>query len=379
MASVYKRTLPSGATRWVCAWNEPNGRQRRKQFRTKVEANRHGIEVESAKQRGDWIDDTLGRQTLVAFWEHHETVRSGRPSTLQRQDSLWRSHLEPRFGTTRVADIDKPMIERWLAQMDRSESTRRQARILLKQLLDHAVDARAIPRNPSEKTSIGATAAGDHGAMPFLTGAEVAELASFAASDHWWQAHGTADPTWATLVRFAAFTGMRQGELFALRGESVDLEGRLVEVVESATTVAGEVVVGPTKSGKRRSIGLPVPLLDELAEQIERTPGDLVWPSATGTHMRGTNFRRTVWKPTLDRLIAARVEQGKPAGVFDGFRFHDLRHTMVSLRIEAGESAKSIQDIAGHASIDTTFRIYGHLFPESKLENADRLAQLMFG
>ena len=56
-----------------------------------------------------------------------------------------------------------------------------------------------------------------------------------------------------------------------------------------------------------------------------------------------------------------------------GVRFHDLRHFFASMLIAQGESAKYIQDQLGHSSIQVTFDTYGHLFPQSRRDAADKL------
>jgi integrase len=60
-------------------------------------------------------------------------------------------------------------------------------------------------------------------------------------------------------------------------------------------------------------------------------------------------------------------------------RFHDLRHFFASVLIENGESPKYVQDQVGHASITTTFDIYGHLLPKAKQEATKRLERSLFG
>ena len=79
-------------------------------------------------------------------------------------------------------------------------------------------------------------------------------------------------------------------------------------------------------------------------------PEQLIWTSPQGDPLR-TNFRSRVWLPAVKR-----------AGL-DGLRLHDLRHTAVSLWIEAGANPKAVATWAGHSSVSTVFDRYGHLMP----------------
>ncbi|MFH2072434.1 MAG: tyrosine-type recombinase/integrase [Actinomycetota bacterium] len=89
--------------------------------------------------------------------------------------------------------------------------------------------------------------------------------------------------------------------------------------------------------------------------------GGLVFTVSEGGPLHLTNFRRRVWKPA----VAASV--GEP------MRLHDLRHTHVALLIAADEEPYVLSRRLGHASIRTTFDVYGHLFEGRDRQAADAL------
>jgi integrase len=93
-------------------------------------------------------------------------------------------------------------------------------------------------------------------------------------------------------------------------------------------------------------------LAEHLARYVDDDPSALVFTSPQGQPLRNTNFRRQVWY----RAVAE-------AGLPDGLRIHDLRHTCASLLISQGAHPKAIQTVLGHSSITVTMDRYGHLFP----------------
>ena len=151
------------------------------------------------------------------------------------------------------------------------------------------------------------------------------------------------------------YLGCRWGELAGLKREHLNLLKREARIVGTLEEVPGGVrYVEETKtSASRRTIIVPVFLVDLLGAHLKRTPeSEFVFCSREGTPLRRSNFRQRYWKPALEK---ARLD---PA-----LRFHDLRHTCASLLIEQGAHPKEIQARLGHSSITTTLDRYGHLMP----------------
>jgi integrase len=153
------------------------------------------------------------------------------------------------------------------------------------------------------------------------------------------------------MVLFLAYTGLRWGEMAALRVHRIDFLRRRVLLAESATQVAGRMTFGPTKGHERREVPLPRFLIDDLARQVGgRCAGDLVFVGERGAVMRSQTFQRT-----------ALTEAAQMLGI-PGFHPHDLRHTAASLAIASGADVKVVQQMLGHKSATMTLDQYGHLF-----------------
>jgi integrase len=161
-------------------------------------------------------------------------------------------------------------------------------------------------------------------------------------------------PEYGLLVRFAAYTGLRAGEIVALRVKSLDLMRRIVDVNASGSEAYGQLQIVPTKTYERRSVPIPRSLIDELAEQVAGcAPDEFVWRSPHGGPFRHGNWFKRHFKPALIR-----------AGLPPHTRFHDLRHSYAAMLIGQGAHPRAIMERMGHSTITVTLDTYGHLLPK---------------
>lgn len=155
-------------------------------------------------------------------------------------------------------------------------------------------------------------------------------------------------------------TGLRRGEVAALRVRRVDLNRRRVDIAESVTEVHGRLVWGTPKTHARRAVPLPRFIAHELASLIEgRDPDALIFTAARGGMLRVRVFRRNVFDPAVRKIGPA------------GFHPHELRHTAASLAIASGADVKVVQLMPGHKTATMTLDLYGHPVPDRLDELAD--------
>jgi integrase len=157
----------------------------------------------------------------------------------------------------------------------------------------------------------------------------------------------------------AAFTGLRRGELIALRWRDVDFE-------RSSVRVSGSFANGKLTTPKSGH-GRVVPMVPEVATALSRLSqrawsdrdDELVFPGELGTYLDGSALRR--------RFVAACARASlRPV------RFHDLRHTFGTLAVRGAESIVELQNWLGHAEVRTTMR-YTHY--REQQDAAERLAR----
>ena len=231
-------------------------------------------------------------------------------------------------------------------------------------MLSLAVRDGRLVKNPADNVGLPREAAKDR---MYLTHEQVRELASACATPvasvlkrRAERGHEAAD--YELVVLFLAYTGVRFGEMAALRVRRLDLLRRRVEIAEAVTSVNGALVWGTPKSHATRWVSVPRFVADRLAAHVAgRGLEDLVFTSPQGEPLRASNFRRDVFTPATKRVG------------LEGLVPHGLRHTAASLAISAGADVKVVQKMLGHRSATMTLDLYGHLFDDRLDEVADAL------
>jgi integrase len=158
----------------------------------------------------------------------------------------------------------------------------------------------------------------------------------------------------ADLYETAICTGLRQGELAALRWTDINFDRQIISVSRSFN--------GPTKSDEPRVIPITPRIRPLLSRRFEaRDSSDLVFSNAQGKMYQPSSW---IFREQLKRTLKL---AGFPKITIEGktvdyIRFHDLRHTFASLWVMSGLDIYSLQKLMGHSSIEMTMR-YAHLSP----------------
>lgn len=189
------------------------------------------------------------------------------------------------------------------------------------------------------------------------------------------------------LVVLTLYTGLRKGEVMALKWDNIDfenqelsVEGSLCRVVKEKTpdgkTIYGYKILEPKTAKSRRVIPLLSTALEALEMQKRRQEVDkekyaliyddqnFVFAKCDGSYLNQRGF--------MDQYYAFLEHCGVPK-----VRFHDLRHTFASLLLESGESPKVIQELLGHSTITTTMDIYTHITKKGKVGAMQKLDLLL--
>jgi integrase len=169
------------------------------------------------------------------------------------------------------------------------------------------------------------------------------------------------------VVSVAGLTGMRIGEILALRWKLVDLLGGTLEVAENYSL--GEF--GPPKTKSSRRV---IPISSALRRVLEnqrvrvnpKTPDDLVFQSPKGTPLSDKNLYNRELAPACDRIGQPRIS------------WHSFRHTHATLSHANGESLKTAQALLGHSDLETTLNVYTHAVSDSQRTAVERVAGVRF-
>jgi integrase len=282
MASIEKR-IRVGRITYSVRYRDPSGRSRRKVFARQVDAKLWMAENEAAKLPGRaWVDPAAGRERFGEWAERwYATTAALRPTTRRDYRVLLDRQVLPAFAGARLADLDALAVREWLAGLvgaGLSAKRARKAHQVLAQVLDAAVDGGKLARNVAAGVKLPKVQRRE---MQFLDAVQVEQLAD------------AIDPRYPTLVRCAAYTGLRPCELVALRLGRLDLLRGTVRVAEAAPEVAGRLEWGGVKTHEARTVRLPRFLCDELGAYLAdrpHGPDDLVFTAPLGGPLRESKF-----------------------------------------------------------------------------------------
>ena len=360
MAKVRKRVLPSGRETWLVDYRDGMGHRRFRQFQTRKAADsfllRARVEVRDGLHTPDATAITV-REAADLFITRCET-EGLRESTIRG----YRQHIDlaivPKFGAIKLSRLTTPAIEAWKDELLRTRSRAMARRILttFKAILAEARRRGLVAQNVATGVRV-KKQAGDRHRIEIPTKAELNLMLERVE-----QAGG---PRWRPFLITAIFTGLRQSELRALRWENVDLNAGVIRVCERADF---RKRVGPPKSDAgHRDVPIGPFVANTLRAWRLASPSDatLVFPTSRDTIYGMSKVHHQFWWPLM-ASCGLLEPGGRPK-----YRFHDLRHCAASAWIAAGVTPKRIQTLMGHASIQMTFDVYGHLFADAEKDRED--------
>lgn len=194
------------------------------------------------------------------------------------------------------------------------------------------------------------------------------------------------DPLYPIII-LTLYTGLRKGEVMALKWENIDFEKKELYVRGSLCRVAVErnldgkskyeyKILEPKTSKSKRTIPLLPYAIDALELQKERQELEKKI-SGPLYEDEGFVFARKNGKFVEQRSFVDKYHAFLKRYDVTDVRFHDLRHTFASLLLEAGESPKIIQELLGHSTITTTMDIYAHITEAGKVKAIGKLESLL--
>lgn len=376
----------AGKTKWQARWRHPHDPRKvveRQGFPTKKLAEAWIEGQDAAAWGGSWVDPRDADQTFAEVVESwRSTWGNLEPKTRAGYNNILKQRILPVFGDRRIGRITHDEIQAFVNRVQagtdrqgkrhnvpREPNTVHRFYTVLRGVFRHAERRRLIAASPCEHITLPSKRRG-RPRMLFLEPGEVRAVAE-AVPAHY-----------RTAVYVAAWTGLRAGELWALRRDDIDLLRGKLRVDESLRELNGESVraadrgmsFGPPKSeASRRTLSLPAPIKALLTEHLARPlpggtgPDALVFTTPSGLPVRHGLFYGRVFRPAVKVALPASKH---------ALRWHDLRHTAASLSLAVTPSLHVVKERLGHEDIRTTINIYGHLLPSVDEALADGLGKL---
>jgi integrase len=166
-------------------------------------------------------------------------------------------------------------------------------------------------------------------------------------------------------------SGLRPGEAIGLPWKNVDFKKSTIEVTQDA---GDDGAIGlPKSAAAYRTVHMPRAVMTELRKWLIRCPAskyDLVFPNWTGAVESNSNIAHRGWYPLLKACGMLSEEDGPK------YPLKSLRHVRASLEIHNGATAKELQLVMGHSSVQITFDVYRHLFKDHSDSRAARAEEI---
>lgn len=276
-----------------------------------------------------------------------------RKSTLANKKFLIEKQILPAFESLPVNEITSAQVRKWqdgLLETDLAQTYIKTINNQLSAVFNYAVKHYHLPENPVR--------------IAGTIGRKNADVMKFWTVDQF----NTFLPCVPKLPARAGFsvlfwTGIRIGELLALADTDFNFEKKTLSITKSFQMVDGEEVITDPKTPKsRRIIDIPQSLCDCVKEYMaalyDYHSGDRLWPYT---------------KSFFHQQMAAGCQK---CGL-EKIRVHDLRHSHAALLIEMEVPILLVSERLGHESVETTWNIYGHLYPNRHTKTVQKLDDLM--
>jgi integrase len=342
--------------------------------------------------RGNWTEPS--RQPVGEYLSTWLDGLRLAPSTIASYRKNIRLHIEPYIGALPLASLTSARLTALYRELEKSgrrdqkgertglalsARTVRYIHTIISAALAAAVEDEVplLERNPAAKAR-----------PPTAREARAPEMHPWSADQlrkflDWSAGHSQVHAAWHVL----AMTGMRRGELLALRWRDIDLGAGTIAIRRSVGVVKTrgqpeQIVEGGTKTCRPRVIDLdPATAAVLRAWKSERgaiglhlaRSGSVVFGNREGGFRHPETFAR-VFRDTQERCARMLGEDAPPR-----VRLHDLRHSHATILLRARENVKVVSERLGHASVAVTLGIYSHVLPGDQRETAARFAALVGG
>lgn len=349
--SIYRR---KSTGRWEGSITLDTGKRKTFYGKTQKEVQDKLNEALYEQQRGTLAtgSNATMQEYLEAWLEdtHKPTVRL---STYLNYQKILKNYLIPGLGKAKLQKLTAPQVQAFYSKKLReglSPKTVTNIHGVLHKALDNAVKWNIVARNVCDAVTPPRVPRKE---LNYLT-QEQAGILLKEVKAHKLEA----------LLTVAITTGMRRGELLALRWQDINFELGTIQVKRTVSyhQVYGYVESEPKTARSRREILLPAFVVDVLRKHLaqqedQRLAVDADWSDKqlVFTNATGDFYSPNTLLKAFKRFLTS---IGLPH-----MRFHDLRHSAATILLTIKVHPKVVQEILGHSQITTTMDIYSHAMP----------------
>ena len=291
---------------------------------------------------------------LSTLYLEEKSIRGLRQSSIVGVKSAINRTILPAFGHRKLKTLEKTDIIAWLKKLiddGMKAGTAGKHLALLKSILKKGAEEGFLGRNPAVSVRPPKHVKPE---IKMLSNLEVEELLKIAEGQP------------RLIILTGLLSGLRAGEILALRWQNIDLVEGILSVRK--TYQMGRFEEPKTQKSKRGVI-IPEQLVTALAKAKPDNAGDndLVFADKNGQPLNWVYFLHKHWNPLLQKAGVQHV------------KFHSLRHNYASLLLAAGEDLAFLQRQLGHATLTMTLNVYGHLIKGREVGAGQRIGKAFAG
>lgn len=376
MATIRKRTLPSGKVVYQCDYRDGGGNRRHKQFPTKRAADDFLLIARGEVRAGVHTPDsqTITVAKAADNWLARARMENRETSTIASYEQHVDLYIKPLLGGRKLNEVTTPMVQEFADELTQTRS-KKTGKILSRAMVKKVVGS--LSSIYSEAQRLGKSATNpvkavrirlpkrDNGRPEMPTKEELRAILSATPDKH------------KPFIYTAAFTGLRGSELRGLQWRDLDLDAGILRVRRRADPY-NELGAPKSEAGTRDVPLGPavIKLLRGWRKDCPKGDLDLVFPNGAGKIESHANLLNRVFWPIqiaagVVDMVDGKDEGGKPIKVAKAkYSLHALRHAAAAMWIDQGVKPKRIQVLMGHASIQQTFDVYGYLIEAKEDDQA---------
>lgn len=364
---------------------DSNGKLIRKEFygKSKKDAEAKRDEYLNGLKNGltmDYKNMSLGKLMRTWLFEVVRVSNRIKPPTFERYEGIYRNYvLDSEIYGLILNDIKSIQLQRYYNRLydnGKSSNVIKNLNKLLKSFFNYAVDESYILKNPciGKKVVIPGEIKNVEKKIEIFSDEEI-KILQYALKNH----------RLKCLILLALGTGLRQGELLALKWSDlniIDKELKVERSIKQVNIIAADgskeyktIIQTPKTKNSIRIVPIPsnlIPILENHSknQKLEKLKAgssyldnDFIFTTELGKPINARNMTKT-YKRILDK---ANIPYKK---------FHSLRHTYATKLFEKNVPLKTVQELLGHSDISITGNIYTHVMPKEKIKAAEKLNDL---